>query len=66
MMAGPNVAAMEAMQRTAGCPVVASGGVTTVADVVRLAAIPMAGCIIGRALYEGTITLAEAIRAGRV
>ena len=64
MMAGPNVAAMEAMQRAAGCPVVASGGVTTVADVARLAAIPMAGCIIGRALYEGTITLAEAIRAG--
>ncbi len=64
MMTGPNVAAMEAMQRAAGCPVVASGGVTTIGDVARLAAIPMAGCIIGRALYEGTITLAEAIRAG--
>jgi phosphoribosylformimino-5-aminoimidazole carboxamide ribonucleotide (ProFAR) isomerase len=33
--------------------------------VARLAAIPMAGCIIGWALYEGTITLAEAIRAGK-
>jgi phosphoribosylformimino-5-aminoimidazole carboxamide ribotide isomerase len=65
MMAGPNVAAMAAMQQAVGCPVVASGGVTTVADVARLAAIPMAGCIIGRALYEGTITLPEAIRAGK-
>jgi phosphoribosylformimino-5-aminoimidazole carboxamide ribotide isomerase len=65
MMAGPNVAAMAAMQRAVACPVVASGGVTTADDVARLAAIPMAGCIIGRALYEGTITLAEAIRAGR-
>jgi phosphoribosylformimino-5-aminoimidazole carboxamide ribotide isomerase len=65
MMAGPNVAAMAAMQQAVSCPVVASGGVTTVADVARLAAIPMAGCIIGRALYEGTITLPEAIRAGK-
>ena len=64
MMAGPNVAAMKAMQQAVGCPVVASGGVTTIGDVARLAAIPMAGCIIGRALYEGTITLPEAIRAG--
>jgi len=64
MMAGPNLAAMKAMQQAVGCPVVASGGVSTIDDVARLAAIPMAGCIIGRALYEGGITLAEAIRAG--
>ncbi len=65
MMAGPNVAAMAAMKRAAHCPVVASGGVTTVDDVVRLAEVGMDGCIIGRALYEGTITLSEAIQAGR-
>jgi phosphoribosylformimino-5-aminoimidazole carboxamide ribotide isomerase len=64
MMAGPNVAAMAAMQAAVGCPVVASGGVTTLADVRRLAAIPMAGCIIGRALYEGTVDLPAAIAAG--
>ena len=62
MMAGPNLAAMAAMQAAVDCPVVASGGVTTLADVERLTAIPMAGCIIGRALYEGTVTLADAIR----
>jgi len=45
--------------------VVASGGVTTVDDVARLAAAGMAGCIVGRALYEGTMTLPEAIRAGK-
>jgi len=28
-----------------------------------LAAVPMAGCIIGRALYEGTLTLPEALAA---
>jgi phosphoribosylformimino-5-aminoimidazole carboxamide ribotide isomerase len=63
MMAGPNIAAMAAMQAAVAWPVVASGGVTTSADVARLAAVPMAGCIIGRALYEGTLTLPEALAA---
>jgi phosphoribosylformimino-5-aminoimidazole carboxamide ribotide isomerase len=65
MMAGPNVPAMAGMKRAVGCPVVASGGVTTVDDVARLAAVGMDGCIIGRALYEGRIALSEAIRVGK-
>lgn len=65
MLAGPNLSAMAEMQQAVRLPVIASGGVTTLADVARLAAIPMAGCIIGRALYEGTLTLPEAIRAGQ-
>ena len=66
MLAGPNVAAMAQMQAAVDLPVIASGGVTTGDDVARLAAVPMAGCIIGRALYEGTLTLPEAWpRAGR-
>jgi phosphoribosylformimino-5-aminoimidazole carboxamide ribotide isomerase len=65
MMAGPNVAAMAQMQAAVDVPVVASGGVTTIDDVARLAAVPMAGCIIGRALYEGTLTLPAAIEAGK-
>jgi len=64
MLVGPNVSAMAEMQRAVDVPVVASGGVTSAEDVARLAAVPMAGCIIGRALYEGTLTLPEAIRAG--
>jgi phosphoribosylformimino-5-aminoimidazole carboxamide ribotide isomerase len=63
MMAGPNVAEMAAMRAAVEWPVVASGGVTTREDVVRLAAVPMAGCIIGRALYEGTLSLSEALAA---
>jgi phosphoribosylformimino-5-aminoimidazole carboxamide ribotide isomerase len=66
MMAGPNVPEMAAMQAAVKWPVVASGGVTTKEDVARLAAIPMAGCIIGRALYEGTLTLPEALKAAKV
>jgi phosphoribosylformimino-5-aminoimidazole carboxamide ribotide isomerase len=63
MMAGPNVAAMAEMQAAIELPVVASGGVTTKEDVVRLAAVPMAGCVIGRALYENTLTLPDALSA---
>ncbi len=63
MLAGPNCPAMAEMQAAIDLPVIASGGVTTAADVADLAAIPMAGCIIGRALYEGSLTLPEAIAA---
>ncbi len=63
MMVGPNVVAMSKMQDAVDLPVVASGGVTTADDVARLAAVPMAGCIIGRALYEGTLTLVDALAA---
>jgi phosphoribosylformimino-5-aminoimidazole carboxamide ribotide isomerase len=63
MLSGPNFEAMAEMQRAVNLPVIASGGVTTREDVARLAAIPMAGCIIGRALYEGTLTLPEALAA---
>lgn len=61
MMAGPNADAMAQMQRSVPLPVIASGGVTTLDDVSRLADAGMAGCIIGRALYEGTINLADAL-----
>lgn len=63
MMSGPNVAAMAEMQAAVAVPVIASGGVTTADDVARLAEAGLAGCIIGRALYEGTLTLADALRA---
>ena len=66
MLTGPNVAAMAEMQAAVNVPVIASGGVTTKEDVAHLAAAGMAGCIIGRALYEGTITLPEALEAAEI
>jgi phosphoribosylformimino-5-aminoimidazole carboxamide ribotide isomerase len=63
MLAGPNFEAMSEMQRVAPFPVIASGGITTVEDVRRLAVIGVAGCIIGRSLYEGRLSLAEAVEA---
>ena len=63
MMQGVNVEATAALARACGLPVIASGGVTNIDDVVRLkkvAADGIIGAITGRAIYEGTINLAEA------
>ncbi len=65
MLAGPNLDAMEQMARAVEVPVIASGGVTTADDVTNLAQRGLAGCIIGRALYEGNLTLADAVAAAK-
>ncbi|MDX1964551.1 MAG: 1-(5-phosphoribosyl)-5-[(5-phosphoribosylamino)methylideneamino]imidazole-4-carboxamide isomerase [Pirellulales bacterium] len=63
MLAGPNLPAMDEMRRAVQLPVIASGGITTAEDVRQLAKLPMAGAIIGRALYENRLTLPEALAA---
>ena len=65
MLAGPNVSAMREMQQAVRLPVIASGGVTTADDVSKLAAAGLAGCIIGRSLYEGRITIRSARQNGQ-
>jgi phosphoribosylformimino-5-aminoimidazole carboxamide ribotide isomerase len=65
MLAGPNLDAMREMQAAIDLPLIASGGVSRADDVARLAAIPVAGCIIGRALYEGSLSIADALSAAR-
>jgi phosphoribosylformimino-5-aminoimidazole carboxamide ribotide isomerase len=65
MLQGPNLDALAEMASAVTVPVIASGGVTTVDDVKRLAQRRLSGCIIGRALYEGRIDLNEAIQAAR-
>lgn len=66
MLAGPNLAATADVARAAGAvPVIASGGVSSLDDVARVAGAGLGGCIIGRALYEGRFTLADAIALAR-
>jgi phosphoribosylformimino-5-aminoimidazole carboxamide ribotide isomerase len=66
MLQGPNLSALAEMARAVPFPVIASGGVTTVDDVRRLARLGLAGCIIGRALYEGRLDLRSALAAATV
>ena len=65
MLSGPNITAMALMQDAVHLPVIASGGVTTANDVAQLASAGLAGCIIGRALYVGTLKLEDALRAAQ-
>jgi len=62
MMKGSNVPAMKEMKDTVNVPVVASGGVTTLDDVRKLKDAGLDAAIIGRALYEGTIYLPDALK----
>ncbi len=60
MLGGPNVAATGALATHLKTPVIASGGIGSLDDLDRLAALPIAACIVGRALYEGRFRLSEA------
>lgn len=65
MLAGPNFAAMAEMSDAVELPVVASGGVTAASDITELTRLGLDGCIVGRALYEGKLTLSEALEAAK-
>jgi phosphoribosylformimino-5-aminoimidazole carboxamide ribotide isomerase len=65
-MAGPNIEATEALARATTLPVIASGGVSSLADLIALRDTGViAGAISGRALYDGAIDLAAALAALR-
>jgi phosphoribosylformimino-5-aminoimidazole carboxamide ribotide isomerase len=58
---GLNIAATRALADVSGLNVIASGGVHDLQDVVAARDANLAGLIIGRALYEGTIDLRKTI-----
>lgn len=61
MLKGPNFEMYEVIDKKTNVDIIASGGVTTLADVKRLKEIDMYGAIIGKALYDGVVDLKEAI-----
>lgn len=64
MLTGPDIDGLTRSAATAGAPVIASGGVSSLADIVALAAIGnLGGVITGKALYEGRFTVAQALDA---
>jgi phosphoribosylformimino-5-aminoimidazole carboxamide ribotide isomerase len=62
---GPNVAATAELAAHASAPVIASGGVGSLEDLRTLASRGIQAVIVGRALYEGTFTLEEAVDAAQ-
>ncbi len=62
MMQGPNLDSLRAVIAAARVPVIASGGISTLDDLRAVARLGVTGAIIGRALYDGSIDLAEALK----
>ncbi|MBU0638565.1 MAG: 1-(5-phosphoribosyl)-5-[(5-phosphoribosylamino)methylideneamino]imidazole-4-carboxamide isomerase [Planctomycetes bacterium] len=63
LLLGPNLEAVRALASVSSVPVIASGGVTNLEDIRRLATLNLAGAVVGRAIYEGTLDLVSALRA---
>ncbi|HLF18521.1 MAG TPA: 1-(5-phosphoribosyl)-5-[(5-phosphoribosylamino)methylideneamino]imidazole-4-carboxamide isomerase [Candidatus Omnitrophota bacterium] len=65
MLSGPNIPAIKEMCEATRIPIIASGGVASLNDIEKLLELSPAGligCICGKALYEGTLDLQEAIK----
>ena len=65
-LAGPNLEALRSMAEASSVPVIASGGVGCMADLIALLALEphgVNGVIVGRALYDGRVTLKEGMNA---
>jgi len=64
MLLGPNFPAIKEMCKASSIPIIASGGITSLSDIqnlMELRNIGLLGAITGKAIYEGTLDLREAI-----
>ncbi|MBA2598549.1 MAG: 1-(5-phosphoribosyl)-5-[(5-phosphoribosylamino)methylideneamino]imidazole-4-carboxamide isomerase [Chloroflexia bacterium] len=64
-LSGPNLESLGELVAAVDADVIASGGISSLADITAAAAAGAAGTIVGRALYDGRIDLREAIAAAR-
>ncbi|HHX13903.1 MAG TPA: 1-(5-phosphoribosyl)-5-[(5-phosphoribosylamino)methylideneamino]imidazole-4-carboxamide isomerase [Clostridiales bacterium] len=60
-LSGPNIELLETLIKTVSTPVIASGGIRNMQDLIQLEAIGAAGAVMGKAVYYGTIDLEEAL-----
>jgi len=63
MLTGPNIERTQQLAQAVETPVIASGGVKEADDICKLLPIGVAGVVVGRSLYEGTLTLTDALAA---
>ncbi|CAB4364785.1 unannotated protein [freshwater metagenome] len=62
MLTGPDITGLAAAARSTAIPVIASGGIATLDDLVELMSVPgISGAISGKAIYEGRFTVAQAL-----
>jgi len=68
LLQGPNLSSVEEIAKASGLKIIASGGVATVENIQALKALESAGvcgAVIGKALYDGKITLEDALAAAK-
>ena len=68
-LSGPNFTQLDLLNRAVSCNVIASGGVSSLKDIVTLADLQLYGAICGKAIYSGCLSLSQAIalcRTGKV
>jgi len=65
MMQGPNFHELEMMDKASSIDIVASGGVSTEENIIELRELNLYGAIIGKALYEGKISLEKVLGGQR-
>jgi phosphoribosylformimino-5-aminoimidazole carboxamide ribotide isomerase len=65
MMAGPNFERTKTLIQAVEVPVIASGGVKEISEIKKLAELGVEAVVIGRSLYEGTLSLTDAINAAK-
>ena len=66
MMTGPNIPSLIEVTEVSSCPVIASGGISKMEDLINLNNLELSnllGAITGRALYDGTLDLSKAIQS---
>ena len=68
-LSGPNFAQLDLLNRAVSCQVIASGGVSSLKDIITLADLKLYGAFCGKAIYSGDLSLHQAIalcKTGRV
>jgi phosphoribosylformimino-5-aminoimidazole carboxamide ribotide isomerase len=63
LMGGPDIPLLRSLARLGGGRIIASGGISSLEDVLAVQAAGCSGAIIGRALYEGRVTIREIVAA---
>ena len=66
MLSGPNLTALRELREIVTTPLIASGGIHSVEDIQHLAEVPVDGCIVGKAFYEGRLSIEDALGAAQI
>lgn len=63
MLSGPNIHSLRELRKFVTAPLIASGGIHSVEDIQHLVQVPVDGCIVGKAFYEGRLSMKDALAA---